>query len=255
MDTDDHSDNESVEEAYRNTARRLHPDVLVEDDASVSKCPDGAFVDAFIWIDGAEVAEFHRDRAVDAHERANASGNSVHVSRHDVRARATMYLDDVIPAPRPHHPRPRRDAKNTKLVVVDDPGPWEARILRFTGPFWERIGGTTPTLYYRSCAADDKGAIARMRVHCVFERLQASDGTQLVLSAKFRASRVPGSAFAQLVAGLAELPVDDIAITDLDLNAMVDRRVNITLKPDRDGFARIALIAPFGSTLTAHVDS
>jgi len=255
MDTDNDPDDESVEEAYRNAARRLHPEMLVEDDAFVSTCPNGAFVDASIWVEGAEVAEFRRDRAVSAHERANAGKDPFHVLKHDVRAHTTMFLDDVIPAPRPHRPRPRHDAKNTKLVVVDDPGPWEARILRFTGPFWERIGGTTPTPYYRSCAADDEGAIARMRVHCVFERLQASDGTQLVLSSKFRASRDPSSAFAQLVAGLAQLPADDIATTDLDLNAIVDRRVNVTLKPDHNGFARIALIAPFGSTISAYADS
>ncbi len=94
MDTDNDPDDESVEEAYRTAARRLHPDMLVEDDAFVSTCPNGAFVDASIWVEGAEVAEFRRDHAVGAHERANAGKNPVHVSGHDVRAHTTMFLDD-----------------------------------------------------------------------------------------------------------------------------------------------------------------
>ncbi len=38
------------EAAYRVAARRLYPDLEIEDDAAVSTAPDGAFVAAWVWV-------------------------------------------------------------------------------------------------------------------------------------------------------------------------------------------------------------
>jgi len=56
---------------------------------------------------------------------------------------------------------------------------------------------------------------------------------------------------ATIVVGLANLPVDDIAKTNLDRNDFIGRRVDVMLKPDRDGFARMASIAPLGLAVVA----
>jgi hypothetical protein len=158
-----------------------------------------------------------------------------------------MLLDDVIPKRITRSPKSNSD----NLVLVEHLGPWRASITVFAGPFWEKNTSTTSTPYYSRCKADDPKAIPRIRVHCTFDELQGRSGEPLVLSCKYKASRDVTSAFANLVAGLAKLPVEQIAQTNLDLNDFIGRRVDVMLKPDRDGFARIASIAPLGSTVAA----
>jgi hypothetical protein len=59
------------------------------------------------------------------------------------------------------------------------------------------------------------------------------------------------SAFANLVAGLANVPVDDLPKTNIDRDDFIGRRVDVLLKPDRDGFVCMASIAPLGSAVVA----
>jgi hypothetical protein len=161
-----------------------------------------------------------------------------------------MHLDDVIPKPKP---RPRKDetGNNENIIPFESPGPWRGRILRFTGPFFERNDSTTSTPYYRKCEADHPKAIARIRVHVEFDELKARSGAPLVLSAKYRASREATATLTLLVAGLANLTVEEVKTKNLDLNDFIGRRVDATLQADRDGFARIASITPLGSAAAA----
>ncbi len=83
-----------------------------------------------------------------------------------------------------------------------------------------------------------------MRVHCVFECSQAN--RRYLAGPVFEITSVSRSrsAFALLITQLAKMPVDDIANTNLDLNNVVGQRLDVMLKPDRDGFARIATMTP-----------
>ncbi len=52
------------DEAFRFAARRLYPNLDIEDDAHVSTAPDGAFVAAWIWVPITEgqCADSQRDK-------------------------------------------------------------------------------------------------------------------------------------------------------------------------------------------------
>jgi len=39
-----------TDEALRLAARHLYPEVEVEDDADISTAPDGAYVEAWVWV-------------------------------------------------------------------------------------------------------------------------------------------------------------------------------------------------------------
>jgi len=161
-----------------------------------------------------------------------------------------MFLDDTIPAPR--EPRARiPDGVND--TTFTSPGPYLARISRFTGPFWE-IDGEAASVADDSSSVtrvpkaqvshDTPGAIPRIRVHVIFEHLVGRDGDPLVLSTKYRASRDARSVFARLVAALGGIRPEAAATTNLDLTDFIGRAVSVTLKAGVSNTARIDSIVP-----------
>jgi len=160
-----------------------------------------------------------------------------------------MFLDDQVAT---SNVQRDMDAES-RVTIFEASGPWNAHIVRFTGPFWERNESTAAAPYFRGCKSSDPHAIARIRVHVEFERFHRRNNAGLMLSIKYRASRAESSALAQLTAGLVGCPARQIATRNVDLTTFVGRRVGVFLRPDRDNYARVTALVPLrpdGSMIT-----
>ena len=169
-----------------------------------------------------------------------------------------MFLSDTIPPPRPDSPNGlSRNPAGTDDIPFTKPGPFMARIIRFSEVWWEADVPAGQRVYRVLPGTD--GSIPRIRISVRFENLYGRiEGRYLELSSKYRASRKPNSVFAQIIAQLAGVDVKLIETPEydrLDLSTFLDRLVSVTLKagPGMPPVARINDITPM--PIDAKVDN